>query len=254
MAGAYYEQHRDSFVKLFNELAPSHGAWEVWNDFIAGLSSSIQFFVTGDKAYGEESNRIEAKYSPEDWEKMSRMAAEMVESMDWNREQDFLGDIFMRLGIADKWRGQFFTPYSVASVMARMVGPTPEEAQRQIERKGFVSAADPACGAGVTLIATMNQLQQAGIGWDRVLFIGQDISQMAARMCHIQLTYYGCAGYVVIADTLMNPLVQSPDGISPVRKEGQTILYTPLYFSDVWQERIKWRRMDCLIRGERNAR
>ncbi|SUG44900.1 RemS [Salmonella enterica subsp. arizonae] len=36
---------------------------------------------------------------------------------------DFLGAIFMELELGDNFRGQYFTPYSVQCLMARMLMP-----------------------------------------------------------------------------------------------------------------------------------
>ena len=89
---------------------------------------------------------------------------------------------------------------------------------------------DCACGAGATLIAARNSLKHTGIGTNQTLFVGQDVDRTAALMCYIQLSLLGCAGYVVIADTLSKPVVGK---IIPRRKAGQDIWFMPgLYLSD----------------------
>lgn len=54
-------------------------------------------------------------------------------------------------------------------------------------------------------------------------------------MAYIQLSLLGCPGYIVIANTLTNPIVGSP--LMPIEKEEQEFWYTPLYFSKVWHFR-----------------
>ena len=46
-----------------------------------------------------------------------------------------------------------------------------------------------------------------GMDWTtQALFVAQDIDRTAALMCFIQLSLLGCAGYVVIADSLIYPI------------------------------------------------
>ena len=84
------------------------------------------------------------------------------------------------------------------------------------------------------MIAARNELLDKKIGSDRAFFIGQDISQIAGLMAHIQLSLLGCAGYIVIADTLRYPITGSM--LSPKVESGK-ILYTPVYYTDIWQLR-----------------
>jgi len=49
-------------------------------------------------------------------------------------------------------------------------------------------------------------------------------------MCYIQLSLLGCAGYVIVGNTLTTPPTE------PL--ENQNVWYTPLYFLDTWH----WRR------------
>lgn len=47
-----------------------------------------------------------------------------------------LGELFMALGLANEWKGQFFTPYDICRAMAAMnLG---EDLKSQIEEKGWV--------------------------------------------------------------------------------------------------------------------
>lgn len=50
----------------------------------------------------------------DDW----RLNEIIVNALTSNRNQDFLGSIYMDLNLANHWKGQFFTPYSVCECMA----------------------------------------------------------------------------------------------------------------------------------------
>ena len=71
---------------------------------------------------------------------------------------------------------------------------------------------------------------------EKVLFVGQDIDRVVGQMCYIQLSLLGCAGYICIADTIVNPVVGSV--LQPDEQKGQEFWYTPLYYSNRWQMRI----------------
>ena len=80
----------------------------------------------------------------------------------------------------------------------------------RIGEKGWVGIHDPCCGAGALLIAARNTMVRRKHGPAEALYVAQDIDRTAALMCYLQLSLLGCAGYVVVADSL--PLVVSLDG------------------------------------------
>ena len=173
--------------------------------------------------------------------KFPELGAILVNALDRNPEQDYLGEMFMALELGSNWHGQFFTPYSVTRMMAEMTID---------QRDGWVMAYDPACGAGATLIAARNVLERQGKGSLDVFFVGQDLSRIAGMMCYVQLSLLGCAGYVCIANTLDNPTV---GGLDPIKQPEQELWYTPLWYHDLWQARIMKERYHDRQKAEGGA-
>ena len=68
---------------------------------------------------------------------------------------------------------------------------------------------------------------------------------MVGQMCYIQLSLLGCAGYICIADTIVNPVVGS--ALQPDEQKGQEFWYMPLYYSNRWQMRIFIQNMKRLM-------
>ena len=64
-------------------------------------------------------------------------------------------------------------------------------------------------------------------------------------MCYIQLSLLGCAGYVVIDDSLAHPV--TGHALDPIKTETNDIWFTPIYATDIWQGRRMWHRADMLI-------
>ena len=116
-----------------------------------------------------------------------------------------------------------------------------------------MSINDCACGAGALLIAARNVMMRAGQDWSSgAMFVAQDIDRPAGLMCYLQLSLLGCAGYVVIADSLRYPIIGSL--IRPTPVPEQDIWYTPtLYLSPVWGYRMLWEKIESVKRCATSA-
>ena len=122
------------------------------------------------------------------------------------------------------------------------------EIGRIFEEKGYIVINDPSCGAGATLIAAANTLREMGVNYQTsVLFTGNDIDPVVAKMCYIQLSLLGCPGYIAVANTLTDPVVG--DVLMPIEKETQDFWYTPMFCSDIWVMRRKCKVMDNFLRS-----
>ena len=228
---------KEEFVRIICELCYSRQPWEVWSDVIAVMACSIanavdrapEHYDSREKEYVACIKRLGGV------EKPAQLFTILVEALEVNSDQDFLGEIYMALELGNHWKGQFFTPYSVCRMMSQM---TMGNTDRQIEEQGYISICDPACGAGATLIAAANTMKSSKYNFqNHVLFVGQDIDRVVAQMCYIQLSLLGCAGYICVGNSLSNPLTGSV--LFPQEKEGQELWHMPMFRSDVWQ----WRKI-----------
>lgn len=231
------------FQKIFSGLCDSKSSWQVWADFIECAAISISNSVDRDSPVREDREaryvRIMKTYREKEREYFVQLFTVMVEAMEAEPDQDFLGEMFMALELGNHWKGQFFTPYCICQMMAKMQIGT---AEQPVEDRGWVGINDPACGAGALLIAARNEFLKQGIGYRQALFVCQDIDHVAGLMCYIQLSLLGCAGYVVIADTLCNPLTGT-SLLLPVIKSDQDVWFMPMIYDEVWQGRARWEIM-----------
>lgn len=113
-----------------------------------------------------------------------------------------------------------------------------DDLKEKIILEGYVSVNDPCCGAGCMLIAFANVCKDV---WkvnyqEDVLFVGQDIDPVVAKMCYIQISLLGCPGYIVVGDSLSEPL--GGTDTNPIVKDGNNIWYTPLWFIGLWEFRL----------------
>lgn len=234
-------EQQKGIYERFRYLSDRYGRWEVWADFIT--MSACSLCLSERQKREQEYTSITKKYRPEEVRRYTEMFALTVEALEINPDQDFLGDLFMRFDLANTWKGQFFTPYSVCRCTASL---TAGDLKDQLEQQPWVSVCDPAVGAGALMIAFAQECLQQKVNYQTdVLFVGQDVDRTAVMMSFVQLSLLGCPGYVVVGDSLLNPTV-GPSVLLPVPQEGQEIWYTPLFFSDTWQLRVAIERIKLL--------
>ena len=242
-------ESQKNIVRFIEGLSGKYSRWDIWQDFIIMSAIAIANTMGGPQAKArEEMYRSRAeKYSAKELEVFTDMLLEVVAELERDPEQDFLGELFMALGLGNEWKGQFFTPYSVCRAMSAMTY-APDMTAR-IEKQGWISVNDPACGAGALLVAFANECRRQHINYQTsVLFVAQDIDFLAGCMCYIQLSLLGCPGYVVIDDSIVRPST-SYDARGLLPKGGPQVWYTPMYFRDVWHYRRIGAQMDLLFRN-----
>ena len=237
-------------VRMFESFSNrGHSRWKVWSDWIT--MSAIAISNATDKSHFDEREKqylsIAGKYTRPEMEAFTEMLALLVVALEDNQEQDFLGELYMCLGLGNDHAGQFFTPYHICEFMSAVTTPT-EEFQQKIGDRGWVAVCDPTCGAGALLVAFANECRKKGINYQTdVLFVAQDIDYVVGMMCYLQMSLLGLPGYVVIGDTLASP-VRSYDGRGLIPVDDGNIWYTPLLRTAVWQYRILAARMDLMTR------
>ena len=185
------------------------------------------------------------KYNKEEQQLFPRLLAVIVEALNQNPNQDFLGDLYMNLNLSSSHKGQFFTPYSLCQCMAQM---NVAEVIQTIEKKGWANVLDPCCGAGALFIAFANECKLKGVNYQTDLFfVAQDIDPVVADMCYIQMSLLGMAGYVVVGDSLSDPAV-ALDKYGLIPNPDQNVWYTPMYFREEWKNRVMVASLDVMLR------
>lgn len=221
----FKDDHQKAICKAFYSLSDRHSRHALWSDFITLSACTIGQIDPLRKDERERMYEQVAKsYTPEELDVIAQMFAQIVLGLEENPDQDFLGDLFMKLELSNEYRGQFFTPYCVCKMMAEITEPS---MGAEIEQRGFISVNDPACGAGALLVAFANEALSQKVNYQQsVLFVAQDIDFTAAMMCYIQLSLLGCPGYVIVGNTLTTPPT------TPLTE--QNVWYTPFYFMGAW--------------------
>lgn len=241
--------YKKEFMKKLQSLTYSRNIYDVWNDFVTMSACAISNVL--DKDNYEEREKLYLsiinKYKERERTEFPELLAFTALALEVNPEQDFLGSVFMEMDLGNKVNGQFFTPYHISQLMAEMVMT---DVIAEVERKGYITLHDPCCGGGGMLIAGINvvkrHLEKAGLNFQNHLFItAQDIDSTVARMCYIQLSLLGVAGFVKIGNTLSDPITSKDD--------TKNYWYTPMYFSDVWRTRRMIDFLKHILEGDENG-
>lgn len=234
--------YRKLFECTFKELTYKHNAWQVWQDFVFTSALSISNAVDKREEIWQKREdeylSIVKKYSKSELELLPKLLGYTTMALDTNPNQDFLGQLYMDLDFGRDWQGQFFTPWNIAEMMARM--QIDNNIIEKIIDGGYFSVADPCCGAGVMLLAFAQAVKfDYAINYqESVLFVAQDIDPVVAKMAYIQMSLLGLPGYVAIGDSLAKPIV----GTSLIPDyDADKLWFTPMFYSMHWC----FRRLIC---------
>lgn len=222
--------------KLYDSLLYSKTSWEVWEDIVQMFAISFSNALdVGERRDKREKDylRIAGKYSEKEMNVIATILTKIVDLYEDNPDQDVLGELYMALGLGNSALGQFFTPYCVCKMMAKV---TAEESviRNAIDKRGYITVNEPTCGAGALIIALLNVVKEMKINYQSSVFVvAQDLSYIAALMCYIQLSLLGCAAVIVVGDTLCNP----PSMAQTVWETASNMWFTPMYQSELWRAR-----------------
>jgi hypothetical protein len=217
-----YEHYRREFITLFRDTARYHNRYEVFRDFAEMGALAVQNVFLRSEALEDEYLNLARRYKKDDLLNMSRLLGCMAAALDC-QPGDFLGQIFSELEIASAEMGQFFTPYYLSSLMARL---TTDELFGQLDRAPFITFHEPAVGAGSMVIAFAEAMFEKGLNPQKQLFVScNDISPVAVHMCYLQLSYLGIPAEVSIANTLT--------------LKTQRTYRTPLWYLGGWRDRLE---------------
>lgn len=203
--------------------------WRLWSDIIEmysiAMANSIMTIPQREERYKE----IQKEYSPKEMENITKICSLIVTAYAINPRQDLLGSLYMELKLDSHWKGQFFTPYSIAELLANLEKPELKEDKVYI-------IADSCCGSGCNIIAKINQLKKFDINFQRnVLILAQDLDYTTALMCYVAISVLGCCAVVKIGNSLEEPLSTKE------YKKGMFVPNMNLWYSPMfWVNRFKF--------------
>ena len=198
--------------------------WDVFSDFVEMSAISLSNAV--DLNHREEREKrylqIVKKYNKEELLKFPELLGMLVGKME-EGPADYLGQLFHDLELHNKYKGQFFTPYPLCKMMAKIIITSPDKI---IEEKGFITASEPCCGSGAMIIALADVMREGGINYQQQLHVtAVDLDTRCVHMTYLQLSLMHIPAIIVHGNTLS--------------LEEFAHWYTPAHILDLWNFKLK---------------
>ena len=109
----------------------------------------------------------------------------------------------MKSGCGNKQTGQFFTPYHLSYLTARLVY---DEQISKLAGSEILEVNEPSSGGGGMIIAVAEVMKNQGVNYQKRLHIvAQDLDWNGEYMTYVQLSLLGIKAIVVQGDTLLEP-------------------------------------------------
>ena len=195
---------KSQIVKMIDGLRYRHNVWQVFSDFVEMSAISLSNGV--DRAQFDKREerylQIVKGYQPEELAKFPEMFAALV--LDFEHEpSDVLGRAFHDLELHNHWLGQYFSPYTICQMMARMLLAGADDLKAKIEERGFIRAAEPSCGSGAMMIALAQEMRTAGINYQQHLHVtATDVDLKCVQMCYVQCSLLHIPAVVIHGNSL----------------------------------------------------
>ena len=203
------EEARRQFISVCRHTAPYMRRLEVFRDFISLAARELDMARIRTPENIEESRRICDRYKPGDLSDFKQLFCLMVTALE-GKFQDFLGSLLMELELGAAEMAQFFTPYDLQLMMAKMLS---QDVPDVVARQGWVTVDEPACGGAGMVIA-----------WAQCML--EDIA-------FVQLSLLGIPAEVITGNTLT--------------LQVKCVRYTPVYYLNNWADRLAFRsRIDAM--------
>lgn len=213
---------RKAFIDEFRQTATYLRRSEVFRDFVTLAASELDLVRIHTPESRARCSQITARYKPADIDRMHTLFSLMVDALS-EAHQDFLGEVYMELGLGADEMGQYFTPHSVSSLLAQLAAG---DLLAQLKSCPFISLQEPTSGAGGMVIAFAEIMLRAGLNPATQLQVTTiDIDPLAADMTFVQLSLLGIPATVNTGNTLTLQM--------------NLTRYTPVWFFNDWPERIR---------------
>ena len=254
-----------ALLKLLESLLHSHRRHEVFEDFITLADTYLRMLpvhaesiaTTGAPAKDDEETAamfisVGKRYG-DDYSVLARAVTVLSCSAQGDEEiADLVGEIYEEFGVSNAAHSQFFTPWDVTTMMARMalegygmpllverisaaVGPDvaglfdlsaerPETLRyvaetllpHSIDQFQPVTIADPACGSGRFLLAAARQFPRWVVRNGLVQLFGQDIDGLCVKMASVNMCLQGLNSWGLKYNRAGLILLQSQAPTNPI--------------------------------------
>lgn len=225
------EEHARALLRLVEEAAYGRSRQQVFADFVELSCLAISNAVDRRQYEAREPRYLEivGKYPREEVARFPRMLGHLTMALDDCCRSadldDVLGKIYMQADFGNEWAGQFFTPFEISRLSARLVVGDGAKAREL----GFIDVLEPTCGSGGMVIALADALRDAGLSYQSAMHATCiDIDARCVHMTYLQLALLHIPAIVLHGNSLTD--------------EVWSRWYTPAHVLGGWRRRLTERR------------
>lgn len=198
--------------KIFDGMAYEHPRYEIISDFFEISAIAIRNAVSYDSKRGEYEKRyadIANRYTAEQRQlfakALGRFQDEITLAINGGAPfRDWCGELYMESGTYSANFGQFFTPYAVSRMVARVgIGIDKIKAKIAEDSNYIITIQEPTVGAGGLVVAEIECLKNNGINYAWNCFVDcGDIDARCFFMTYLTLSLLGVPAVVRLGDAL----------------------------------------------------
>ncbi len=211
----------EEIVKIITSMSGKYAPTLIFEDFVKltaiSLSNSTDIIHTKVWESREEQYKsIISKYTKEEFNNFVKILGILVNLFN-EKIYDYLGEIYMKCEMGNSRTGQFFTPFNLSELTAKL---SIDDIEKIKKSDDIITLNEPTCGGGGLILAYLKTLKDNNINYQkRVKIVAQDLDFRSVYMTYIQLSLVGARAKVVQGDTLAEPNV----------KDKNFIFYTPMW-------------------------
>ena len=212
-------EFKKDIIKEIQSMSGAHSVYEIFDDWVKmcalAISNAVDVLPSHQKSRDDLYVATTNKYNESEIKRFGDLLGMLTLEAE-EGFSDILGYVYMHLEISSSRLGQFFTPYHICQLMAKM--------QKAVDETCYMN--EPSCGAGGNIIAMAEHFHNSGIDYQkRMRVVCQDLDWKAVYMCYVQLSLYGINAKVIQGDTLLVPEQETRD---------RNTFYTPEFVRAGW--------------------
>ena len=211
------------------DLGYRHSHWQVFADFVEMAAIAISNAVDLPARAAREKRYMEVvgRYKPDEAAKFLHMFGMLTMALEIEMA-DVLGRTFHDLELHNRWSGQFFSPYPICRMIAKMIVGNREELEGRIAKRGYLTASEPCCGSGAMVIALAHEIRELGFNYQKHLHVtAVDVDPKCVHMTYLQLSLLHVPAIVIHGNSL--------------RLEEFGHWYTPAHIMGGWNWKLRRR-------------
>lgn len=203
--GLYTKKDFISAIKKgIEKTAGRYRTDRVFSDFIEMSAIALSNAVDPTRREKREARylAIVGAYESREVNELCRLLALLVAALEAG-PADILGEVFGALELSNKHAGQYFTPFEVCRLMARLTMGDCEAMREKIAREGVIRLMEPAAGSGAMILAIAEAMADAGFNYQQHLHVtAVDVDERAAYMAYVQASLLHIPATIVVGNSL----------------------------------------------------